>query len=162
MIADKHGGKKTKNREVRNTEQEINDATYYTEDGACGVPAMAFKAAMISAAHKDLGIEKTMVRKALFLRCSDANGIIPIEYSKMVKRQDAVRVGRGSTDLRYRPEFRDWTAKLIFEIDTELLTVEDVVNLLNRAGFGVGVGEWRPEKGGEFGRFKVTTEDVLQ
>jgi len=27
--------------------------------------------------------------------------------------------------------------------------------LIDRAGLSVGIGEWRPEKGGEYGRFKI-------
>lgn len=155
MIREKQAGKKTKARDVREPEAEAMAAAYYTEDGEYGIPAMAIKAAMIGAAHKDLGIEKTLVKKALFLRCDDANMVLPIAYEKMVIREDQVRVGQGSADLRYRPEFRGWSAVVVFEVDTALLTDADLVNLLNRAGFGVGIGEWRPEKGGEFGRFSV-------
>jgi len=159
MIRDKHAGRKTKDREVRNPEEEMQAAAYYTENGEYGVPAMAIKSAIVGAAHKDLGIEKTLVRKGLFLRCTDSNGVLPMRYSEVVMREDMVRVGRGSTDLRYRPEFRDWEVDLVMEIDTDLLTVSDVVNLLNRSGFGIGVGEWRPEKNGEFGRFEVSSTE---
>ena len=155
MIRDKQAGKKTKTRDARNPEKEVADAAYYTESGEFGIPAMAIKTAMITAAHKDLGIEKTLVKKALFLRCDDPNLILPMTYSKMVAREDKVRVGQGSADLRYRPEFRGWSVSVTFEYDAELLTQHDLVNLLNRAGFGVGIGEWRPEKGGEYGRFEI-------
>jgi hypothetical protein len=36
-----------------------------------------------------------------------------------------------------------------------LLQRDDVLALVDRAGFGVGICEWRPEKGGEFGRFEI-------
>jgi hypothetical protein len=70
-------------------------------------------------------------------------------------REDTVRVGAGSTDLRYRPEFRNWSMILNFEFDAQSLTQPTILNLVQRAGFGVGLGEWRPEKGGEYGRFEV-------
>ena len=35
------------------------------------------------------------------------------------------------------------------------LTAEQIVNLINTGGFAVGVGEWRPEKNGQFGLFHV-------
>ena len=70
-------------------------------------------------------------------------------------REDTVRVGAGSTDLRYRPEFRNWSMILNFEFDAQALTQPTILNLVQRAGFGVGLGEWRPEKGGEYGRFEV-------
>lgn len=148
-------GKKTKDREPCDPEQEFNDATYRTEAGEYGVPMMAVKNAIIGAAHKDLGVEKTLVRKSLFLECRDPGKIIPIRCDTPFMREDTVRVGMKSADLRYRPEFPSWECDLHIKYDSANLTIEDIVNLVNRAGFGVGIGDWRPEKGGEFGRFGV-------
>lgn len=156
MMRDKHAGKKTKNRDVRNPEKEGRDAAYLTDDDRYGVPAMAVKSAVLSAAHKDLGVPRTMVMKSLFLVCSDKNMVIPFkDYSEPHIREDAVTVGSSSTDLRYRPQFDTWSTVVQWELDSELLQVGDLVNLISRAGFGVGVGEWRPEKGGEYGRFEI-------
>ena len=155
MMRSKHAGKKTKTRDVRDPEAEGREAMYVTQDGRPGVPAMAIKSAIISAAHKDIGIEKTLVKKSLFIRCDDAKKVIPMECSAPVITEDTVRVGQGSADLRYRPYFHEWAVNMEFEIDAELLRLEDLCNLIDRAGFGVGIGEWRPEKGGEYGRFEV-------
>jgi hypothetical protein len=151
----KHDGKKTKNREIRNREEEARAATYTTADGLAGVPAMAIKSAIINAAHKDLGIEKTLVRKGLFIIVSDPGGILAMNCDEPTLREDYVRVGMGGTDLRYRPQFDHWSVDIDIEFDTELLQLTDICNLIDRAGFGTGIGEWRPEKGGEFGRFRV-------
>lgn len=51
-----------------------------------------------------------------------------------------------------------WSVEITCEIDSKLLTIDDLVNLVNRAGFGVGIGEWRPEKSGEYGRFEVDSD----
>ena len=101
-------------------------------------------------------MEKVLVRKALFLVCNDANGCLPLTFKgKPVMREDHVRVGMGGADLRYRNEFFPWAVTFTVEYDAGLLQVEDIVNLVNRAGFGVGIGESRPEKGGEWGRFRI-------
>lgn len=155
MMRDKHAGKKTKTRDVRDPEQEGREAAYTTDDGKYGVPAMAVKSAVIAAAHKDIGVEKTLVRKALFLVCKDSRKVIEMDCDDPVITEDPVRVGQGSADLRYRPYFHRWSVVMTWEIDAELLRVEDLLNLIDRAGFGVGIGEWRPEKGGEYGRFEV-------
>lgn len=154
-IREKKGGKKTRDRTPTDPEAEFKAAAYHTEDGRYGIPLLAFKASLISAAHKDLGIEKTLVRKALFIPSEDAGGVLPMDVEDPIMREDCVRVGQGGTDLRYRPEFREWSVEIRAEIDADLLTVEDLITLVNRAGFGVGIGEWRPEKGGENGRFEV-------
>jgi hypothetical protein len=148
-------GKKTKTREKRVPTEEAKAATYTTKDGDIGIPGMAFKSALVSAAHKDIGIEKTLVRKALFLVTDDPNKVLPIDGSKPTVREDMVRVGMGSADLRYRPEFVKWSCLITLEVDSELLQRDDVLALVDRAGFGVGICEWRPEKGGEFGRFEI-------
>lgn len=160
MMRDKQQeGKKTKERELRKPNEEAEAATYRTAEGDVGIPAMALKASIVGAAHRDLGIERTLVRKALFLICDDPNLVIPFSScDEPTVREDMVRVGMGTADLRYRPEFRRWKAAVEFEIDAELLQDSDVLALVGRAGFGVGLCEWRPEKGGEFGRYEIDTD----
>jgi len=146
----------------RDPESEAMAAAYKTEDGEFGIPLLAFKASLIGAAHKDLGLEKTLLKKSFFIPAENASGIVPIEYDDLVIREDIVRIGANQTDLRYRPEFRGWRTMITAEIDSELLTEQDVVNLVNRAGFSIGIGEWRPEKGGEFGRFELDTTQAVE
>lgn len=162
MMREKHAGKKTKNRDVRDPDQEAKDATYFTQDGKYGMNAMAIKAAIINAAHKDIGIEKTLVRKSVFLEVDDMDGVLPlVDFSEPKIQEDVVRVGQGSTDLRYRPYFYEWAIEIVFQVDLELIQLEDLITLVDRAGFGVGIGEMRPEKGGEYGRFHVDEESVV-
>lgn len=148
-------GKKSKERELRDPEAEAKAATYTTADGSIGIPGMAFKSALVTAAHKDIGIEKTLVRKAIFLVCNDPEKILPIDCDEPFVLESMVRVGMGSADLRYRPQFNAWACDITLEVDAELLQQGDVLALVSRAGFGVGICEWRPEKGGEFGRFDI-------
>ena len=154
MMLERKQGRKTKDREDCDPEAEFKAAMYLTADGKHAIPGMALKSAIISAAHKDVGIEKTWVRKALFLVCAP-DMMIPIQCDPPRMRQDHVKVGMSSADLRFRPEFATWSADVTFEIDAELLRVEDLLNLIDRAGVGTGIGDWRPEKDGEHGRFCV-------
>jgi len=57
--------------------------------------------------------------------------------------------------MRYRPMFREWV--LEFEIDfEEEIKPEAIKEALEIAGKYVGIGDWRPEKKGKFGKFQVT------
>ncbi len=160
MMRDKHAGKKTKEREKRNPEAECDAALHRTKNGKYGVPAVAIKKCLINTAHNDFGLAKTLLRKSLFIECEDESGIIPMRCKEPVMREDVVRVGNGSTDLRYRPEFPSgWEADVRITFNTDSLQDDDVVNLLNLAGFGTGLLENRPEKDGDWGRFKVKTFD---
>ena len=160
--------KKSKLREKRDPERECMAAAYRTDDGQFGIPGLALKNAIVTAAHKDIGIERTLVRKALFLRTSDSNKVLAMTCGEPVMREDMVRVGMGSADLRYRPMWSEWAVDVEFEVDMDLLQEPDVITLVDRAGFGVGICEWRPEKDGEFGRFEIdklkpfTTQVVSQ
>lgn len=155
MMRRKKSGKKTKAREACDPQQEGHDATYLTEKGEFGIDAMAIKSSIIGAAHKDLGIEKTLVKKALFIHCKDKHRCLPMRCAEPTIREDHVRLTGNTADLRYRPEFSEWEIDIIIDYDADLLKADDIVNLINRAGFGVGIGEWRPEKGGDWGRYQV-------
>ena len=159
MMEDKHAGVKVKNRDVRVPEQEFKDAAYVCEDGRFGFPSGGLKKCMINAAHKDIGLEKTLLKKSLFILPDDTvNNLCAFESDEPLMRQDIVKVGMGSTDLRYRPEFRNWSMIVRIEFDSQSLTLNTILSLVQRAGFGVGLGEMRPEKGGEYGRFEVDRE----
>lgn len=159
LMRDKHQGVKVKNRDVRDPEQEFKDAAYVCEDGRFGFPGGGVKKCLIGAAHKDIGLEKTLLKKSLFIIPDDAvNNLCGFESDDPIMREDIVRVGMGSTDLRYRPEFRNWSMIVRMEFDSQSLTQNTILNLIQRAGFGVGLGEMRPEKGGEYGRFEVDRE----
>lgn len=163
MMRDKQAGKKTKTREVRDPQGEAMEAAYiHKESGQFGIPGLGLKASFVTAAHKDIGVEKTLVRKSLFLVTDDPDKVLPIEAGEPVIREDNVRVGMGTADLRYRPMWEQWRVHVVLEVDADLLTQSDVVNLANRAGFGVGLCEWRPEKGGEFGRYEVDPTEPVE
>lgn len=154
--------RKKQPKEKRDPIKTAMECAHRTDDGQYGIPLTSFKASLIGAAHKDFGLEKTLLRKSFFIPCSDSRGIVPMEADEPIVREDIVRIGSNQTDIRYRPEFSNWRVNITAEIDSELLTLEDIANLVNRAGFSVGIGEWRPEKGGEFGRFELDASQPIE
>jgi len=83
---------------------------------------------------------------------------VKIDGAEPAMREDMVRVGMGTADIRYRAEFKGWRASVRLAYNKHALSSAQIVNLFNLAGFGVGIGEWRPEKDGQFGRFHVANE----
>ena len=59
--------------------------------------------------------------------------------------------------MRHRPRFDDWSAKFSLQINTEMLPEDFVAQLLNEAGMSQGIGDYRPNKSGPFGCFRVTS-----
>jgi hypothetical protein len=44
---------------------------------------------------------------------------------------------------------------LDIQYNARAISQDQLLNLINLGGFSVGVGEWRPERSGDFGRFRV-------
>jgi hypothetical protein len=151
-----------RNRAAKNPEEEFQGARYHW-DGKDWFPVNGIKKAMGTAAY-DHGIAKSIVRRSLFVIGEKRRDYVEIKYARIVKREDAVRVGQynnRTADLRYRPEYQGWSALLRIKYRSDIITAEQVVMLLQYAGFGVGIGEWRPEKEGQAGTFEVETVPVV-
>ncbi len=58
--------------------------------------------------------------------------------------------------MRHRPRFDCWSAEFNLIINTEMLTEEFVQKLLTEAGQSQGIGDFRPNKSGSFGCFRIT------
>ena len=84
-----------------------------------------------------------------------------IEWERVIFREDIVRLpgSKNTPDLRYRAEFKNWRAKLTIEYNPAVIQPEHIVNLVEISGFAVGIGENRPEKGGDWGTFEVVRDD---
>lgn len=163
QMLDNMSGNRTKKKEAKDPEAEYEATIYYREDGSYGFPSVAFKKAMVRAAKQVDGLAMTDTRSSIFVRPQDDADmdLVLIESDAGPRmREDPVTVGRGGTDLRYRAEFTDWRAHLRIEVNASgLLSPREILNLVNLAGFHVGIGEYRPEKGGDWGRFEVVEDD---
>lgn len=122
------------------------------EDGArFGFPSTAVKAAAVAAAYR-AGITKNMV---------SMNGAFHILgefveiHGEPVMREDMVKVGMGVADIRYRGEFPEWWSSFTVRYNAAVLSLEQLINMINMGGFACGIGEWRAEKGGVYGSFHV-------
>lgn len=59
--------------------------------------------------------------------------------------------------MRHRTRLEQWTLAFDLEIDDEIIPTDDVHLILNAAGRRAGIGDFRVNKGGLFGKFIVTT-----
>lgn len=139
-------------KEAKNPEKDYADSIYHHPKGGYGFPSVAFKNAAVSACRFTDGTKMTVARGAFHVE----GEFVPIK-GEPIPREDMVRIGMGTADIRYRAEFTNWQAEVTLAFNKHVLSIEQIVNLFNLAGFGVGVGEWRPEKNGQFGRFHVAT-----
>lgn len=159
QMLDAQQGRKTP-KAARDPEAEYEAAFYRTKSGY-GFPVTAFKAATIGAARfygKDVSM--TSLRQFLFMHGqisdNDPQALVEIVGEPRM-REDVVRLGgpSRSADLRYRPEFPEWSTTLEVTYVKSSLTRDSVLSLIDAGGMGIGVGEWRPEKRGEFGTYRI-------
>lgn len=123
--------------------------------GRFGVPAQALKNAIVSAGSLVDGVHMTYLRKVLHIEELD---LLEIKGGPPTMRTDMVRVGSGlskTPDVRHRPMFEQWSMEVPVTFLKDRIGPNELVNLINLAGYAVGIGDWRPECNGVFGRFEV-------
>ena len=142
-------------KEAKDPEKNFKDSLYYDADGGYGFPAVAFKASFVrGGSYMDMTM--TFLRGAFHV----VGEILPIEGSPE-PREDMVRVGKGVADIRYRGQFWPWSAQVPVDLNESAVSVEQLVAIARMAGFSTGVGEWRPERDGSYGRYEVTGVEVV-
>ena len=161
-------------REAKDPFDQFLQSMYRFEDGNYGFPVVAVKEAMASATTDMEGVAKTQIYRNIFVtgRRGFQLGAFcdlksPIELAELFSpnpptiREDVVRLaGIGRTpDLRYRAEFFPWALRLNVSYVKDFIRDVHIFNLVAKAGFTIGLGEWRQEKGGSNGGFRVATEE---
>jgi hypothetical protein len=121
--------------------------------GEFGFPAVAFKAAAVDACSHVDGTTKVQARGAFHID----GELVRIEGMPTM-REDMVRLASGVADVRFRGEFRVWRVRLPIRYNANVLSMAQIVNLFNVAGFAIGVGEHRPQKNGSWGMFHVARQ----
>ncbi len=64
--------------------------------------------------------------------------------------------------MRHRAKLEKWSVTADLMIDDSILDIDNVHEILNDAGRRSGMGDFRPQRGGPFGRFSVTLWEVLK
>lgn len=135
-------------REPRNYDDDFIQAQHIAVGEWNGIPCPAFRAAMIDAC-RTVGIVMTKAKMAVFILPDgfdkeDGTPLVKLLAGKPEKKESAVRNDNGGADIRIRPMWREWEADVTIEYDEDMITGESVINLLDRAGRQVGIGEGRP------------------
>jgi len=145
-----HQAKKGRAREPKDFKAAYENATYRSRQGWCGIPAAAFRNAMISAC-RTVGFKMTLAKLSLFVEADGFDDKSGTPLVKIVKGQPhesvlPVRLMNGSTDIRIRPMWNEgWEAQVRVRWDAEQFSASDMMNLMARVGMQVGLGEGRPD-----------------
>jgi hypothetical protein len=74
----------------------------------------------------------------------------PIDDYEIDRRPVTIPATKGRV-MRYRPRFDQWTAPIRLRINDSILDEDLVRKLLIEGTEQIGIGDFRPEKGGPFG-----------
>lgn len=163
MMLNKQMKKATTGREARDPFKEFTTSLYWltkkpenptmedVQTATFGFPVIAFKAAAVDGGYQSGALDKKTTARGAFQIVGD---MAVIEGTPEM-REDMVRIGMGTADLRYRGEFKTWATTLHIRYNARAMSIEQIINLFNIGGFACGVGEWRPSKDGAFGTFHV-------
>ena len=155
-----------KKREPKNFQECYEKALHVSDDGWYGIPAPAFRNAMISAC-RTVGFKMTLAKLSVFVEADgfdadDATPLVKITKGKPEYFESVMHIQQ-TIDIRPRPKWSPgWEAEVRIRYDADQFTVEDVTNLMVRVGKQVGIGEGRPDSkssaGVCWGLFEVINE----
>lgn len=159
MSAPKTGARKGKVEYI--PEEDAESGVYRLADGTCAIPGIAFRNSIINASglwksNRGKGSIKSVLSHIEvaeeLIQLLDTDGKPLTEY--IIDKRRAVVQRQGI--IRCRPRFENWAARFTILFDEALMPDPDIiVQIANDAGQRVGVGDYRPAKGGWFGRFSV-------
>ncbi len=153
LMLEAQTSKTRRKKEPKNPKEDYEGSIYWLPDGKPGIPAAAFKAAIVGACRLFEGLPMTQAKLAITVM----GELVPI-VGKPEMREDMVRLETGVADIRYRAGFFPWSTTLPIRFNAGILNLDSLIALVDAAGQG-GVGEWRPSApksaSGTYGMFEV-------
>lgn len=146
--------------------EEAKSHAYVAADGTFYFSAFSIPNAIGAAGsnHKATGTRKSLryVVPSAVRVTSDSitilNGNGPAKSFEVDSRPVTIPATKGRI-MRHRPRFDEWGARFVLMVNETLLDPKTVHQLLNEAGEQIGIGDFRPEKRGPFGCFRVVRFD---
>lgn len=157
----------------RKPEDIAKERIYRGDDGRMGVPTMNLVAALNHAGRR-VKIGKSAIATAetstLFSFCEfptdfiafdgvDEHGNLPWVVDK---RRGVMKNGASKVAVCIvRPKFPSWGFTLELTLDENICSQDTLRKLFEEAGTNAGLGDFRPQKKGPFGRFKVAEWEIV-
>ena len=82
----------------------------------------------------------------------DKSGLVPIKFSEHSIDEKLMSPKKGSPVLVHLNRFTGWSATFTISYMENVYSAEQIINIINIAGFGLGIGSGRTRG---FGRYHV-------
>lgn len=149
-------------REGLNTDEEKTALfhSYIDENGNFFIPSEHFKQSFVkggSFVKAKVGNASRSMKNIVAGMWSVSPEQIPFRKFDVVDTRSAVNNNVKARIIVHRPKWETWKCNFILTVDDDgLLTQPMIESVMDYAGRFLGVGSYRPEHTGEYGRFKVT------
>jgi len=138
----------TKENMVEDTLYEVNGKTYH--------PAEAIRQALIESG-KAFKKGKSNLSKTFASFCMVSPDAIPLKEKWITDRRAVVIPSTKGRVMRNRAKYETWTLKFqITILDDDEISEKVLHDALDYAGHYIGIGDYRPQKKGMYGRFIVS------
>lgn len=161
-------------QKTKTAREQAETAAYRLPNGNLFLPQAAIPKLLCDGAtgHKTRGSRKSlkyvMVSAARlcepFVSLTDARGK-PLRDFEIDSRPVVIPATKGRI-MKHRPKIEPWFGRFSLEIEDDDIEPAIVNTILAEGGRRIGVGDYRPQKTGQFGRFiviewsKVTTKPL--
>jgi hypothetical protein len=151
---------KSKKRTGAMAEFQIEDKLYQDENGKTQLPATYIRNSIVEASQqfKIVGKGKSTYSKLVASTVQIEPFYIELDAGKYeVFRISAVNPMTKGRMMTERPKYDKWSASFEIILNDDSVPVSVINEILEQAGKYVGIGDWRPEKKGMFGKFMITS-----
>lgn len=140
--------------------EQATKKAYIDSEGNLYLPGQIIYAAIIEAGkfHKSGKSKITTTKSSLVPAGIFIEDMICPFHTKdfEVDSRSVVIPATGGRVMAHRPRLDDWKLNFTLEVDDKMFDEKTVRLLVDDAGSKCGLGDFRPNRKGTFGRFKVT------
>lgn len=141
--------------------EQAEPRLYTDDDGMAGIPQPnLFRCILDAGKFFKAGKSKVTTQKTSLIPACLAieEMFIPVRHKEpwTVDTRPVRIPSTGGRILCHRPCFNDWSLSFTAELDTEILSPKLLREIVDAAGKRIGLGDFRPDCKGPFGKFVVT------
>lgn len=158
------GTSMTVNGDRGSPREQAEPKVYANATGAPVIPGPNFFACLVEAGrfHK---VGKRQVTTGKSSLVPAAVSVMEIDSVVMpsnweVDSRPVVNPSTRGRRLCHRPRFDEWKTHFTLDVDTDMFDPKFIRQLVDDGGLRIGLGDYRPDRKGPFGRFKVTSWEV--
>ncbi len=145
----------------RGSPMEIaKEKLYIDDDGTIGIPQPNLYRSILDAGKffKAGKSNVTTLKTSMIPACLSIDELfLPLRYAdEWTVDTRPVRIpATGGRILRHRACFNDWALDFTCHLDTSILSVKLFRDIVDAAGMRIGLGDFRPDCKGPYGKYKV-------